>query len=284
MKLILTIIFLFSTLLFADNSTYKIDDVLGLIEKQQQSLFEKISPSVVFIISEDKFGSGFFISEDGLIITNSHVIENAKEVIVVLSNGKKYDAKIAKRAKDDIDVALLKIYDKKVNFPFLKIENIKKRKIGSWVGTIGHGSGAIWSFNTGIISNIYNKESQKAIFQTQIPINQGSSGGPVFDKDGNVLGIITAKLNNSSNINFAIDISKVIKALDLSNIIQEEKHLFTIKTTSNAPIFIDKKTVGIGPEIITKLINGEHEVMIILNNKIKRVKINIPKDKEITIK
>jgi len=280
MKLIF-IILLFPMILLAESTNSKLD-IIKLMEEQQQNLFKKVSPAVVFIITKNQFGSGFFISEDGLIVTNLHVIKNAKDITIVLNDGKKYSAKIQKKAKNNIDVALLKIDAKKVSFPFLNIENVKNRKIGAWVATIGHGSGAIWSFNTGIISNIYTEKSQKAIFQTQIPVSEGNSGGPVFDRKGNVLGILTAKLTNSNNINFAIDITKAMKELEMA--IPKKRFPLVIKTLKSAPIFVDKKRIGLGAEIKTYLTEGSHEIMVILNGKIKKIKVNIPEKKEITIK
>ncbi len=277
----ITFIFLFSFFLLGSEISKVNLNPLTPLENHLQNLYSKIAPKVVFIKSGEVFGTGFLVSKSGIIITNSHVINNKNSILVVLFSGEKFPAKLIKRGKSHTDVALIKIKSKNKKFPYLTIKNTISKKIGSWVGTIGHGSGTAWSFNTGIISNIYVKKSENVVFQTQIPINPGSSGGPVFDKDGNVLGIITAAIHGSDGINFAIDILKASEALE----IKPESINYTFKIISeNIPmVFIDKKTIKINHNTTIKLKKGKHLLKYLSGGKLKTIEINIPEMKSVKI-
>jgi len=153
-------------------------------------------------------GSGFIIDENGYVVTNNHVIADAEEITVILSDDTKLKAKIIGRdAKTDL--ALLKVdADKKL--PFAAIGNSDTSRVGDWVIAIGNPFGLGGSVTAGIISararNI-NAGPFDDFIQTDAAINRGNSGGPMFNMKGEVIGINTAILSPSGGsigIGFAV--------------------------------------------------------------------------------
>lgn len=152
-------------------------------------------------------GSGFFISADGYAVTNNHVVDHAKSVIVTTDDGKTYDAKVIGRdAKTDL--ALIKV-DTHTNFPFVKFADHAPR-IGDWVIAVGNPFGLSETVTAGIVSatgrNI-GAGPYDDFIQIDAPINKGNSGGPSFDVAGNVLGVNTAIFSPSGGsvgIGFAV--------------------------------------------------------------------------------
>ncbi len=144
-------------------------------------------------------GSGFIISTDGYIITNDHVAGNAKEIIVTMTNGKKYPAELI--GTDIVtDVALIKV--KGENFPYVKLGNSDDVMIGEWAIAFGNPFGLFDNVDkpivtVGVVSavgmnlNVDNNRSYKGLIQTDAVINAGNSGGPLVNSVGEVIGINT---------------------------------------------------------------------------------------------
>lgn len=153
-------------------------------------------------------GSGFVIDAAGLIVTNNHVVEGAKEIYVALQNGRRLKATIAGRdAKTDI--ALLRVQPKKP-LTALSFGDSDAAKAGDWVLAIGNPFGLGGSVSAGIIS-ARNRQLDAELYddfiQTDAAINRGNSGGPLFDMDGKVVGVNSAILSPSGGsigIGFAI--------------------------------------------------------------------------------
>ena len=143
-------------------------------------------------------GSGFIIDPSGIVITNNHVIADADEVKVILQNDQEFTAKILGRdAKTD--VAVLKI-ESKEKLPYVKWADSNKARIGEWVMAIGNPLGLGGTVTAGIISARGRKISSGPyddFIQTDAPINKGNSGGPLFNMDGEVVGINTAIYSQS---------------------------------------------------------------------------------------
>ena len=153
-------------------------------------------------------GSGFVIKDNGTVITNNHVIQNAEGIFVKFTDGKEYEAKLI--GTDPVsDIAVLKIQSNK-KFPAVKFADSDKAKVGDWVLAIGNPFGLGGTVTQGIISAInrdINMGRYDNFIQTDASINQGNSGGPLFNMDGEVLGINTAIFSNSGGsvgIGFAI--------------------------------------------------------------------------------
>ena len=155
-------------------------------------------------------GSGFLISKDGYVLTNNHVVEGATDVVVRLIDRREYDAEVV-GTDPQSDLALLKI--KEDNLPFLKFADSEKARVGEWVLAIGSPFGLDYSVTAGIISaigrSIPSNGSQNYVpfIQTDVAINPGNSGGPLFNLDGDVVGInsqIYTRSGGSIGLSFAI--------------------------------------------------------------------------------
>lgn len=153
-------------------------------------------------------GSGFVIDPSGIIVTNNHVIENAEEITVNFSNGDKYDAELLGR-DPKTDLAVLKIITKK-QLPFVRFGDNTKARVGDWVIAIGNPFGLGGSLSVGVISAInrdINSGPYDSYIQTDAAINKGNSGGPLFNLDGEVIGVNTAIISptgGSVGIGFSI--------------------------------------------------------------------------------
>ncbi|MDA9748012.1 Do family serine endopeptidase [bacterium] len=161
-------------------------------------------------------GSGFIYKSSGLIVTNFHVIENADEIEIVLYNEKKYKANIVGTDKRT-DVALLKINsDEKLKS--LNIGKSENLKIGQWVVAIGNPLGLGTTVTTGIISAkgryVDGLGTYVDFIQTDAALNKGNSGGPLFDLNGNVIGVNTAIAARGQGIGFAIPIDTVVDIVE----------------------------------------------------------------------
>ena len=153
-------------------------------------------------------GSGFIISADGYVVTNHHVIDRADEIVVTLTDGTEYDAEI-KGSDSRTDLALLKLKDAK-DLPYLPWGDDEKSRVGDWVLAIGNPFGLGGSASTGIISAIgrdINAGPYDDFIQVDAAINRGNSGGPLFNMNGEVIGInsmIFSPSGGSVGIGFAI--------------------------------------------------------------------------------
>jgi serine protease Do len=153
-------------------------------------------------------GSGFIISADGRIVTNNHVIEGAEEISVFLTDGRRLRAKLL-GADDKTDLAVLQV-ETDVALPFVEFGDSDTADVGDWVLAIGNPFGLGGSVSIGIVS-ARNRDIQSGPYdqfiQTDAAINQGNSGGPLFDMDGRVVGINTAIIargGSSLGIGFAV--------------------------------------------------------------------------------
>ncbi|MHB8910528.1 MAG: DegQ family serine endoprotease [Syntrophales bacterium] len=157
---------------------------------------------------QKSLGSGFIISPDGYIFTNNHVVEQADKIIVKLSDGKEYEAKvIGKDAKTDIALIKVKSTD---SLPVAETGDSDKLRVGDWVLAIGNPFGLEQTVTAGIVSakgRVIGAGPYDNFIQTDASINPGNSGGPLFNMEGKVIGINTAIVAQGQGIGFAIPIS-----------------------------------------------------------------------------
>jgi len=166
----------------------------------------------------NSLGSGFVIDPSGLIVTNNHVIDGADEINVILNDGTKLKADlVGKDAKSDL--ALLRVhYDKPLKA--VKFGDSDKVRLGEWVIAIGNPFSLGGTVTAGIVSarnRDINSGPYDNYIQTDAPINRGNSGGPLFDLNGEVIGINTAIISPSGGsigIGFAIPSDSAIPVLD----------------------------------------------------------------------
>ena len=169
-------------------------------------------------------GSGFIISRDGYLLTNNHVVDDADEIIVSLSDRREYKAELI-GSDERSDLALLKI--EADNLPVVKIGNSNQLKVGEWVVAIGSPFQLNFSVTAGIVSakgrSIPNGSDSTYVpfIQTDVAINPGNSGGPLFNLEGKVVGInsqIYTRSGGYMGVSFAIPIDY---AMDIVNQLKE---------------------------------------------------------------
>jgi serine protease Do len=159
--------------------------------------------------TQQSAGSGFFISPDGYVVTNNHVVENAETIKVVLKDETELDAVVVGR-DEATDLAVLKVKGSRAGgFPYVNFENSARPRVGDWVIAVGNPFGLGGTATSGIIS-AYGRDIGETFvdyIQIDAPINRGNSGGPTFDIYGRVIGVNTAIFSPSGGsvgIGFAI--------------------------------------------------------------------------------
>lgn len=149
-------------------------------------------------------GSGFFVSADGYVVTNNHVVSpdaraTLEEITVTLPDGREYEAELV-ATDPDSDLAVLKV-ERGEPFPFVRFGDSAQARTGDWVIAIGNPFGLGGTVTSGIVSAVLRTTGQGGAFdryiQTDAAINRGNSGGPLFDMQGNVIGINNAILSPS---------------------------------------------------------------------------------------
>ena len=162
----------------------------------------------------ESLGSGFIVSPDGYILTNAHVVDGANVVTVKLTDKREFRAKVVGSDKQS-DVAVLKI--NATNLPIVRIGDPSKSKVGQWVVAIGSPYGFDNTVTSGIISakaRSLPDENYTPFIQTDVPVNPGNSGGPLFNLEGEVIGInsmIYSQTGGFQGLSFAIPINEAIK-------------------------------------------------------------------------
>ncbi len=162
-------------------------------------------------------GSGFIVSQDGYILTNTHVVQGADEVMVALQDKREFKAKVIGIDRKT-DVAVLKIDAS--GLPTVKIGDSNKVKVGEWVVAIGSPFGFESTVTKGIVSakgRSLPQETLVPFIQTDVPINPGNSGGPLFNMKGEVIGInsqIYSRTGGFMGLSFAIPIDVALQVSD----------------------------------------------------------------------
>ena len=163
-------------------------------------------------------GSGFIISDDGYIVTNNHVVEEAETIKITLSNDEVYSAEVI-GLDPRMDLALLKI-NPEIDLPYVSFGDSENSKVGEWVVAIGNPFGLGGTVTAGIISALgrnIGSGPYDHFIQTDAPINKGNSGGPLFNMNGEVIGVNTmiySQTGGSVGIGFSIPSDLVKPVID----------------------------------------------------------------------
>ena len=185
-----------------------------------EKLFNEQVDSIVVIGALDKkenhLGTGFIVKEDGLIVTNAHLIGRAKKIIVKLRNKNTYQPADLVSYNQGRDIAILKINAR--NLKPVKLGNSSKVQIGQRVVAIGNPLGLESTISDGLISAWRTVKGGFKVLQISVPLSQGSSGGPLFNLQGEVVGVTTGSYFKGQNLNFAVPINDVKPLLAKSNL------------------------------------------------------------------
>ena len=219
------------------NKNYKISsnsDGDSELEMTSEDISKKCA-SAVFKVTTYAFngklsgtGSGFFVSSDGLAITNCHVVANSLKIEVKTVDGKVYDDVKIVAYDSTNDLALLKI-DEGRNFNYLEYGDSSKLVQGQKVYAIGSPLGLENTLSQGIISNTNRVDGTSTFIQISVPIDHGSSGGALIDTNGKVVGVTAAGYESTGNLNLAIPIN-IAKKLK-----KETNKGYTIYSTKTYP-------------------------------------------------
>ncbi|XP_078285250.1 serine protease HTRA1-like [Rhinoraja longicauda] len=221
---------------------------------------EKIGPAVVHLELYRRVpftnrevsvasGSGFIVSEDGLIVTNAHVLSGKQKIKVELKNGEEYEAKV-KDVDEKSDIALIKI-NPKSPLPVLLLARSSDLRPGEFVVAIGSPFSLQNTVTTGIVSTTERggkelglKDSDMEYIQTDAIINYGNSGGPLVNLDGEVIGINTLKV--TAGISFAIPANRIQQFL-------AESHDRQLKGTTTRKRYMGIRMVALTPSLLLDL-------------------------------
>jgi hypothetical protein len=181
---------------------------------------------IVSIITSDKDGkpvaqgTGFLVSKDGRIVTNYHVIKDASSAIVKFPDGAFYDVDGVVAFDKVRDLAIIKTHGQ--NFPVVTLGNSDRVQVGQEIVAIGSPLSLESTVSSGIVSGIRTIEEEGGKFlQITAPISPGSSGGPLFNMGGEVVGITTLYLKGGENLNFAIPINDAKRLLSAGSKLQD---------------------------------------------------------------
>jgi S1-C subfamily serine protease len=184
-------------------------------ELSLEELVRMTKPAVVYLKGLDKSGTGFFVTQTGVIATNAHVARGEESLLTLLPEGQQLEAKVV-YIDADLDIALAKVEGK--DFPHLALADAATVRQGENVLAIGNpGDAMLFSVTKGIVSAVgkFTNAGPGTWIQTDTPINPGNSGGPLLNSRGEVIGINTQKLikKNVTGIGFALSATDLLEVL-----------------------------------------------------------------------
>ncbi len=262
-----------------------------------EQLVERSKPAVVLLHRPDGQGSGFFISDTGVIATNAHVARGEQTLVAILSTGQKVEAKVV-YIDPDMDIALVKVEG--TGFQHLTLTDINNVRQGQTVVAIGNpGLGMPFSVTKGIVSAVGGSaaETHGTWIQTDAAINPGNSGGPLLNSYGEVVGMNTWKIvdKGTQSLGFALSSTDLISVLhrfypSVSGAVPTASQPDGVGSVSissmpdGAEVYVDGKFVGNTPETL-KLPVGAHSIKIVGEGKKDWVRsIEILKDSQLNLK
>src|SRR2546423_8361179 len=178
-----------------------------------QSIIEKFQPTIIQIATQTATGTGFYIKEFDLIITNDHVVSDNTEVTIA---GKLFDKSLARVWYTDRkhDLAFLEA-PKNIVLPEIKLGLYEKMKDGDSVVAIGHPYGLNYTATQGVISKVDRIREGLKFIQIDAAINPGNSGGPLVSASGEVIGVNSFRIQGGDNMGFALPVNYLRIALQL---------------------------------------------------------------------
>lgn len=200
-----------------DNSVEEISYTTSLKESDGTCDFEKINEAVISIKTETGHGSGFIINTNGYALTNYHVVKGVNKVTAYLKGGKPFEATVVKTLPKQ-DLAIIKLPG--TEYDCIPLNSKNDMGVGSEVYAFGSPVSLELSnsISRGIVSGIrYIKDKKLTLLQIDNSINGGNSGGPLVNKSGEVIGVVSAKIigDNTEGLGFAISVSNAISLLGL---------------------------------------------------------------------
>ena len=189
-------------------------------EKSVADIAETVKPSLVKVIQVGRqgvagLGSGFVVRADGLIATNRHVIGDARRIRVETSDGKVEEVTEVFATDVHLDLAILRVARK--DLKPLPLGDSEKLRQGDRIVAMGNPEGLAYSVAEGVISEPRREIEGVAMIQVAVPIERGNSGGPLLDRQGRVLGLLTLKSARTDNLGFAMPVNELKKLIEKPN-------------------------------------------------------------------
>jgi len=181
--------------------------------RSREEVIARCQPAVAFIEAGNRVGSGFFVAEGGLLATNEHVVSGGVNVVVHTADGRTHLASIVQLNPGE-DLALLKIPE---SYPFLTLSDVSEVRVGADVIAIGAPEGFRLTATRGIVSQLRQVEGL-VLIQHDAAINPGSSGGPLLDSKGGVIGVNTLKWPGGEGLGFAVSSRSVARLLGTATV------------------------------------------------------------------
>jgi len=195
------------------------------------NVFKKVANGVVLVVNGDFIGAGAILNQDGLVVTNHHVVAGADAVSVIfmppagasVDGAKSYDATV-ERIDVIADLALIRIKNPPPDMTIVALGDPSSVEIGEEVNAIGHPHSEFWSYTRGYVSQIRPKyawddsyyEHEADVIQTQTPINPGNSGGPLLDDEGELIGINSFVDSGAQGLNYAVSVDEVTRVMKMN--------------------------------------------------------------------
>src|SRR6267143_1887581 len=206
---------------FTGEIVARVSDASGGVQPELslEELVRQTKPAVVYLKALDKSGTGFFVTNTGVLVTNAHVARGEESLLTLLSGGQQVEAKVV-YIDAELDIALAKVESPsaRIDFPHLALADAGSVRQGESVLAIGNpGDAMLFSVTKGIVSAVgkFPNAGRGTWIQTDAPINPGNSGGPLLNTRGEVIGINTLKLvkKNVTGIGFALSATDLLEVL-----------------------------------------------------------------------
>lgn len=273
-----------------------------------EELVARTKPSVVFLKALTKSGSGFFVTDTGVIATNAHLARGEETLLTLLSGGQELKAKVV-YVDAKLDIALAKVEGN--GFPHLTLADVSTVHQGETVLAIGNPDDAmLFSATKGIVSAVgsFSSAGPGTWIQTDAPINPGNSGGPLLNSRGEVIGINTQKVvkKNVGGIGFALSSTELLEVLHQfypeaaprmeklsaptastdagkSSVAVEDFGRVVLSRPEGAKIWVDSKFVGMIPATLT-LTAGSHQFVVRYPGHVDWIHpVNVLKDSQVSL-
>ena len=189
-------------------------------------IYKENSPAVVVVVSINSEGkpvsqgSGFLVREDGVIVTNYHVVSMASDIKIKIGY-KVRNIEGLLHVDPENDIAIIKVEGK--DYPKVRLGDANKVQIGEKIYAVGSPQGLENTISEGILSGIREVDPERKILQMTAAISQGSSGGPVFNSRGEVIGIATFMIAETQNLNFAMPVNVIMGGLSKKDLVSPQE-------------------------------------------------------------
>lgn len=251
------------------------------LERRQvylHQLFESVSPSVLSIVRENGAkGTGFFVDGNGLVLTHQRVVGDQDEVDVILHDGRQMKAPVVERTRDKFGLALVDVAIGDSQ-PLL-LTDTSRVQTGTWLGSIAHGHADALAIRSGHLSAL-SSDDKRTRFQVQLPLASSASGAPIFDVNGNVIGVADAGVGEARGVNTGIKSDVALARLDT---LQKRCVCLRVTAPEGKPIFVDGRIVGKGPSAAVLAHPGKHEVFSIIEGRMKKVTVDFPEQQTVEL-